>query len=178
MTVPRIPPWRWNFWGPWPPDASSRQDPAPTDDAIRSRADQLAKRRPWCTAEQNWSDARLELNSPHLLRWRPTLLRWLGASEKTGWDWIDLLIQLSVPLAVALGGWLLGKMNSTRQNEIAQANQKDAVVREYIKEMKGILLDMTVADKARTPGSDVNGVDANGVARALTLTALTQLRVR
>ena len=169
--MPRIPPWRWSFWGPRPPDDSSRQDATPTDDAIRSRADQLAKRRPWCTAEQNWEDARLELNSPLLLRWRPSLLRWLGATEKTGWDWMDLSLKLAVPLTIALGGWLLGTINSSRQNEIAQANQKDAVIRDYIKEIKGMLLDKTVADKARTPGSD-----ANGVARALTLTALTQLK--
>ena len=157
--------------GPWPPDDSSRQEATPTDDAIRARADQLAKRRPWCSAEQNWTDACLELNSAFLLRWRPTLLRWLGASEKTGWDWMELSLKLSVPLTIALGGWFLGTLNSNRQNEIAQANQKDAVIREYIKEMKGMLLDKTVAKEAKQPGSE-----ANGVARALTLTALTQLK--
>ena len=157
--------------GPWPPDDSSRQEATPSDDAIRARADQLAKRRPWCSAEQNWTDACLELNSAFLLRWRPSLLRWLGASEKTGWDWMELSLKLSVPLTIALGGWFLGTLNSNRQNEIAQANQKDAVIREYIKEMKGMLLDKTVAKEAKQPGSE-----ANGVARALTLTALTQLK--
>ena len=167
----RTPPWRWSMRGPWPPDDSSRQEATPTDDAIRARADQLAKRRPWCSAEQNWTDACLELNSAFLLRWRPSLLRWLGASEKTGWDWMELSLKLSVPLTIALGGWFLGTLNSNRQNEIAQANQKDAVIREYIKEMKGMLLDKTVAKEAKQPGSE-----ANGVARALTLTALTQLK--
>ena len=165
------PPWRWSIRGPWPPDGSSRQKATPTDDAIRARADQLAKRRPWCSAEQNWTDACLELNSAFFLRWRPSLLRWLGASEKTGWDWMELSLKLSVPLTIALGGWFLGTLNSNRQNEIAQANQKDAVIREYIKEMKGMLLDKTVAKEAKQPGSE-----ANGVARALTLTALTQLK--
>ena len=157
--------------GPWPPDDSSRQEATPTDDAIRARADQLAKRRPWCSAEQNWTDACLELNSAFLLRWRPSLLRWLGASEKTGWDWMELLLKLSVPLTISFGGWFLGTLNSNRQNEIAQANQKDAVIRDYIKEMKGMLLDKAVAKEAKQPGSE-----ANGVARALTLTALTQLK--
>ena len=156
---------------PLPPDGSSRQEATPTDDAIRARADQLAKRRPWCSAEQNWTDACLELNSAFLLRWRPSLLRWLGASEKTGWDWMELSLKLSVPLTIALGGWFLGTLNSNRQNEIAQANQKDAVIRDYIKEMKGMLLDKAVAKEAKQPGSE-----ANGVARALTLTALTQLK--
>ena len=156
---------------PLPPDGSSRQEATPTDDAIRARADQLAKRRPWCSAEQNWTDACLELNSAFLLRWRPSLLRWLGASEKTGWDWMELLLKLSVPLTISFGGWFLGTLNSNRQNEIAQANQKDAVIRDYIKEMKGMLLDKAVAKEAKQPGSE-----ANGVARALTLTALTQLK--
>ena len=84
---------------------------------------------------------------------------------------MDLVIKLSVPLTVALGGWFLGTMNSNRQNEIAQANQKDTVIRDYIKEMKGMLLDKTVAAEAKTPGSE-----ANGVARALTLAALAQVR--
>ena len=157
--------------GPWPPDDSSRQEATPTDDAIRARADQLAKRRPWSSAEQNWTDACLELNSAFLLRWRPSLLRWLGASEKTGWDWMELLLKLSVPLTISFGGWFLGTLNSNRQIEIAQANQKDAVIRDYIKEMKGMLLDKAVAKEAKQPGSE-----ANGVARALTLTALTQLK--
>ena len=157
--------------GPWPPDDSSRKEATPSDDAIRARADRLAKRRPWCSAEQNWTDACLELNSAFLLRWRPSLLRWLGASEKTGWDWMELLLKLSVPLTISFGGWVLGTLNSNRQDEIAQANQKDAVIREYIKEIKGMLLDKTVAKEAKQPGSE-----ANGVASALTLTALTQLK--
>jgi len=84
---------------------------------------------------------------------------------------MELLLKLSVPLTISFGGWILGTLNSNRQDEIAQANQKDAVIREYIKEMKGMLLDKTVAKEAKQPGSE-----ANGVARALTLTALTQLK--
>ncbi|MFZ9752524.1 MAG: pentapeptide repeat-containing protein [Cyanobium sp.] len=74
-------------------------------------------------------------------------------------------------MTIALGGWVLGTLSSNRQNDIAQENQKDAVVREYIKEMKGMLLDKAVAKEAKQPGSE-----ANGVARALTLAALTQLK--
>jgi len=118
--VRRIPPWRWNLWGPWPPDGSSPQEAPPTDEEIRARADQLSKSRPWCTAEENWEDARLELNSPLLLRWRPTLLRWLGASEKKGWDWMDLSIKLSVPLTVALVGSFLGTMLKVSRSDVSQ----------------------------------------------------------
>ncbi|MCP9787202.1 pentapeptide repeat-containing protein [Cyanobium sp. N5-Cardenillas] len=84
---------------------------------------------------------------------------------------MEMSLKLSVPLTIALGGWFLGTLNSNRQNEIAQANQKDAVIREYIKEMKGMLLDTKVAKEAKRAGSELNGV-----ARALTLTALAQLK--
>lgn len=164
----RTPPWRWR---PWPPAGATAYKAPPTDEEIQARSDLLAQRRPWCTDEQNLADARLELNGPMLLRWRPSLLRWLGASEKTGWEWMELSLKLSVPLTIALGGWFLGTLNSNRQNVIAQENQKDAVIREYIKEMKGMLLDKEVAKAARQPGTEVNGV-----ARALTLTALSQLK--
>ncbi len=169
--MPRIPPWRWRIWGPWSSDALFRQQEPPTDDTIRARAERLAERRPWCSAEQNWSDAHLELQSPLLLRWRPSLLRWLGASEKSGWDWIDLSLKLAVPLTIAFGGWILGTISSSEQNKIASNNQKDGVIREYIKEIKIILLDKELAKEARRPGSE-----AHSVARALTLTALAQLK--
>ncbi len=149
----------------------SRMRKALSDDLIRARAEKLAERRPWCSAEENWNDARMEFQSPLLLRWRPSFMRWLGASEKTGWDWIDLSLKLAVPLTIALGGWILGTINSSEQNKIASINQKDGVVREYIKEMKTILLDKKLATEARRPGSE-----AHSVARALTLTALAQLQ--
>lgn len=142
-----------------------------TDDAIRARSEQLAEHRPWCTDEQNLSDARWELNSPFILRWRPTLLRWLGVTEKTGWDWMELSLKLSVPLTITLGGWYLSSINDARQREIASRNQHDAVIREYIKEMKGMLLEKDIAKDVKRSGSV-----AHGVARALTLTAINQLQ--
>lgn len=167
----RIPPWRWRLWGPWPPEGPLRQKMPPTDDAIRARCEQLAQHRPWCTDEQNWSDARWELNSPIILRWRPSLLRWLGVTEKTGWDWMELSLKLSVPLTITLGGWYLSSINDARQREIASRNQHDAVIREYIKEMKGMLLEKDIEKDVKQSGSM-----AHGVARALTLTAIKQLQ--
>jgi hypothetical protein len=63
------------------------------------------------------SDARSELNGPPLLRWRPFLLRWLGASEKTGWDWIGLSLKLAILLTIALGGWYFSSINNTLLND-------------------------------------------------------------
>jgi uncharacterized protein YjbI with pentapeptide repeats len=164
----RTPPWRWTLRGPWPPDGSSRQEATPTEDAIRARADYLAKRRPWCSAEQNWADARLEMNSPFLLRWRPSVLRWLGASEKTGWDWMDFLARLSVPVAIAAGSSFIATQNAFQQLETSKLNQKDAVVSDYILSMKSLILESNLNKaKPKSPASII--------ARALTLTALSRI---
>jgi uncharacterized protein YjbI with pentapeptide repeats len=74
-------------------------------------------------------------------------------------------------LTITLGGWYLSSINDARQREIASRNQHDAVIREYIKEMKGMLVDKSIAKDAKQPGSEVHGV-----ARALTLTAINQLQ--
>lgn len=163
----RLPPWRWPVWGPWPPEPT----PPPTESEIRARAHRLAELRPWCTAEQNWTDAQQELESPLLLQWRPGLLRWLGASEKTGWDWMDLSLKLSVPLTILILGSLLGSWNNDRQNQIAENTQMDSVLREYIRDMKGILLEKEVAKEVKKIGSE-----ENSLARALAVTALAQLK--
>ena len=163
----QLPPWRWPLWGPWPP-GESHHPPPPTEDEIRERAYLLSQRRPWCTTEQNWSDARQELESPWFLRWRPSLLRWIGASEKKGWDWI---VTLSIPTTIAFGGWLVSYWNSNALNGIAENRQKDEALREYFKEMKSILLDKEIPEQARNSRPEVKGI-----ARALTLTTLAQLK--
>lgn len=65
---------------------------------------------------------------------------------------------------------MLSATNDRLQSRIAEINRQDAILREYIREMKEILLDKSVAIEARRPSSE-----ARGVARALTLTALSQL---
>ncbi len=180
--MPSIQPWRLRFWGPCPPKGSSQPKISLTHEQVKVKAYELAERRPWCSAEQNWLDACAELEGPRLLSWRPTLLRWIGASDKKGWDWIDLSFKLAMPLAITVVGWYLTNINNERmqratrdsiesQNKIAENNQYDSIIREYIKEMKGILMDKSIATKAKQQGSV-----EHGVARALTLTAISQLK--
>ena len=140
----------------------------PTDDAIRARAEQLAQSRPWCTDEQNWTDAKRALEGPRLLQWRPSFLRWFGASEKTGWDWADLSLKLSVPLTIALLGTYFGNLNNQRQNQIAVNNQKDAVLSKYLERMESLILDRGLKKGALND-------DVSSVARTLTLVSLSQL---
>ncbi|MFM9102671.1 MAG: pentapeptide repeat-containing protein [Cyanobium sp.] len=99
------------------------------------------------------------------------MIRFSGEKERSGWDWADLLLKVSVPVLILGLSTAYSVISSGRQERIALAEQKDAVIREYIKEIKGMLLDKKVAGEAKIPGSE-----ANGVARALTLTALAQLK--
>lgn len=168
--ISRVPPWRWSLWGPWPAEATKRYRQFPTVEAISKRATQLAETRPWCKAEENWLDAEKELYSPFLLRWRPSFLRWLGASDKTGWDWVELSLKFSVPLTLAILGMLLGRINDDRQRLIADNIQKDAVLREYIKEMTGLF-----ADKETSRTSMDEDARKLVLARAVTAIALEQL---
>ena len=73
---------------------------------------------------------------------------WTGVSQKTLWDWMQLLI---IPVVLALGGYLFTftisrneRKASDRHNqterEIAQDNQREAALQTYIKDMSELLL--------------------------------------
>lgn len=170
----RIPPWRWNLLGQ---PLSGEQQPI-LEEQIRPIAERLSKQRPWLSAEENWLAAERALRQRP---WRPWVIRFSGEKERSGWDWADLLLKVSVPVLILGLSTAYSIISSSRQEQnakadkerqerIALANQKDTVIRDYIKEMKGMLLDKKVASEAKIPGSE-----ANGLARALTLTALAQL---
>lgn len=112
------------------------------------------------------------LNSPWLLRWRPSFLRWLGASDKTGWDWVDLSLKSSVQLTLASLGMVLTRINDDRKRRIADTIQKDAVLREYIKEMTGQFAgkEASLASRAEEAGRVL-------LAQALTVIAFEQLPI-
>ncbi|MCP9916236.1 pentapeptide repeat-containing protein [Cyanobium sp. ATX 6F1] len=80
------------------------------------------------------------------------------------------MASISVPVVIAAGGLLFNHVSEVRQRDIATEERKDTVLREYTSEMKTILLDARVSQQARQEGTE-----ANSIARALTLTALTQL---
>ncbi len=159
--MPLIPPWRWNFWGPWPPEGTG-----PTQDEIRKRAHILATLNPSRLADENWIKAEKELAEP--LPWS-SFVRWLGFTEKKGWDWLDFLARLSVPIVIAVGGWYFTSQ-STRQQQITnQRVQKDLVVSEYIKSLQNLVLEKNLDNaKPREPVAVI--------ARSLTLTSLTRLK--
>jgi uncharacterized protein YjbI with pentapeptide repeats len=172
--MPPVPPWRWNLWGPWPPDALS---PQIREAEVRSLAEQLSKQRPWLSAEENWYAAeRAILQKP----WRPWLIRFSGEKERSGWDWAELSLKVSVPVLI-LGlttAYSIISENrrvkisiteNERLDKIAQIKRESDVLTGFIKEMQPLILDQ--AFESTTPETGIRGV-----ARGLTLAALSQIR--
>ena len=105
-------------------------------------------------------------------RWR-ALWMWTKFGEKSGWDWMQLLI---IPVVLALGGLLFSLAQDARQQEAeerrAQAQRdaeeqraQDELLRAYFEEMGNLLLD----EDLRTSQKDD---EASTLARARTLTIL------
>lgn len=161
----RIPPWRWSLWGTWPPKDALQQRAALTDDAIRSLAERLAKQRPWSSAEANWLAAERALRQP----WRPWIIQFSGDQERSGWDWAELILKVSVPILII---FLTGALNwaaSERQLRTEQEQREDGAVTGFIEKMQLLLLKEKLNESVNRP-------EVKGVARALTLATLSQLK--
>jgi hypothetical protein len=175
MSAPRIPPWRWNLWGPRPPEEEST--PPIPDEQIRPLAERLSKQRPWLSAEENWLAAERALRQKP---WRPWVIRFSGEKERSGWDWADLLLKASVPVLIlglstaysiisADRQEKIAKADKERQENIAREQREGEVVTNFIKEMQPLLVDKGLRSSA--PGSEVRGI-----ACGLTLAALSQVK--
>jgi uncharacterized protein YjbI with pentapeptide repeats len=158
-----IPPWRWSIWGPWPPEVNSHLIPA---EQIRPLAERLSKQRPWLSAEENWLAAERAL---HQQPWRPCLILFSGDKERSGWDWADLLLKISVPILILGLSTAYSFISSGREEKLTQNQKESDVVTDYIKEMKPLLLDRGLTQAPKE-------AKVIGVAKALTLASLTRLK--
>lgn len=84
---------------------------------------------------------------------------------RTLWDWLQLLI---VPLALAVGGFLLGQSQRSREQEIATDNLRETRLQEYLGDISELLLDKHL--RTATPASEVRDI-----ARTRTLVTLRRL---
>lgn len=89
---------------------------------------------------------------------------WTGFN-KTLWDWMQLLI---IPVALALGAFLLNRSDQRREQAIAIDNQREALLQSYLDRMSELLLEKNI--RTSQPDDEVRKV-----ARARTLTALPRL---
>ena len=171
----RIPPWRRNLWRLWPPrETKPHRIP---EEQIRPLAERLGKQRPWLSAQENWLAAERALRQKP---WRPWVIRFSGEKERSGWDWADLLLKVSVPVLILGLSTAYSIISSSRQEKLAIADKErqeksareqretDAITG-FIKGMQPLLLDKDLKKSA-------SDAEVRGVAKGLTLAALSQVQ--
>jgi len=85
---------------------------------------------------------------------------------KTLWDWEQLLI---VPLALAIGAFLLNRAQRLREERVEARREQDSALQAYLDEMSKLLVEDQLRREHRRHG------DTRVTARARTLTVLSQL---
>jgi uncharacterized protein YjbI with pentapeptide repeats len=90
---------------------------------------------------------------------------WSGFSDKTFWDWLQLLI---VPLVLVIGGFSLTTLQDSRQRAIEDQRAQDTALQAYLDQMGNLLLEKDL----RTSKEDS---EVRTLARARTLTILERM---
>lgn len=126
----------------------------------------LSKQRPWHSAEENWLAAERALRQKP---WRPWVIRFSGEKERSGWDWADLILRISVPVLILVLGAGLNKCTSDREERLARQERESAVVSGFIGEMQKLIIANRIV-----PGKQVSG-ESLVLPRELTTSALAQL---
>lgn len=108
------------------------------------------------------------------------MIRFSGEKERSGWDWADLLLKVSVPVLILVLSTAYSFISANRQEKIAKADKErqetiarqqreGEVVTNFIKGMQPLLVDEGLR-------SSVSDSEVRGVARGLTLAALSQVK--
>ena len=136
-----------------------------TDDTIRPIARRLSIQRPWLSADENWYSALRALRQGP---WRLWIIRFSGDKERSGWDWADFFLKVSIPILILGMSLAYNKINADHQTKIQSEQREDQVLTEYLREMNPLLVEKNL--KLSPLGSEVRSVS-----RGLTLAALSQL---
>jgi len=141
-----------------------------TDEQIRVKAYQLWEKNKEQSPEENWNAAVEALERERF--WRPliSVWRWTGIGEKKGWDIIQLLSTVSIPVLLFFGTQYFSTKSNEQQQKIAEEKQKDELLKTYINDMKASLL-----DKDHPLKKSKENHESRSIARTITLTTLTQL---
>ena len=105
------------------------------------------------------------MNVPH---WLARLWRWIGLTDKTLWDYLQLLI---VPTLLAVLGVVLNEAANDRQRRDAEERYQQEVLKDYTDALTGLLLEKDLRSKK-------SGDPVADLARAYTLNALYALDSR
>ena len=99
--------------------------------------------------------------------WWKRLWGWTKFGEKSGWEYLELLSALAIPVVVAVAAAWLTSQQSATQTQIAEQRAQDAALQAYLDQMSSLLL-----------GKDLRASEESEVrtlARARTLTVLGRL---
>jgi len=116
--------------------------------------------------------------------WWKRLWEWTEFGKKTGWNWLELLSALAIPVVLAIFGFWFTAQQDARQQQIegqrAQQAQKienqraqAEALQAYLDQMSTLLLDKNLGGSDSTSGAQTSEV--RQLARARTLTLLTRL---
>ena len=100
---------------------------------------------------------------------------WTGITNKTLWDWLNLLGVLAIPVVVGFGAvWF-----TTRQGKVADAentdNQRETALQAYIDKMSELLLKEHLGELTPNGKLKPEYVEVRKIARIRTLTVLRSL---
>ena len=95
--------------------------------------------------------------------------KWSGIEGKTGWDWMELGVKVSIPILLFAGTQFISQQDTIRQREIAEEARQDEVVSKYIESMRNLILDYKLDGNSEPRSKEA------AVARTLTLTSLSRL---
>lgn len=136
-----------------------------SEDKIRPLAELISRQRPWQSEEQNWRAAKDAISRAPLGIW---MIKLGGEKAKSGWDWLDLSIKISIPLLIVIISIFYNWTSSERDERKLFSQRQDDIVGNFIRGMKPLLLDYNLAKSP--PGAEVRGVS-----RAIILSSLAQL---
>ena len=153
-----------------------------TNEQIRARAYQIWEKSKEQSEEENWNAAIKTLERERRFRVLIGIWRWTGLGEKKGWDvFIQLLSSVSIPVFLWYGTQYFTNQNNEQQQKIAEQNkikqeiiaeekQKDELLKTYLNDMKGFLLDKDYPLKKSKKDDEIRSIS-----RTITLTTLAQL---
>jgi hypothetical protein len=99
---------------------------------------------------------------------RPYSQRRTESSDKTLFDWLQLLSALAIPVVIAIGGWWFTWAQNNTQREVEDQRAQAETLRAYLDQMTHLLLDKGLRDSK--PDDEVRTL-----ARARTSTVITRL---
>jgi len=91
--------------------------------------------------------------------------KWTGFEDKTLWSWLQLLTTISIPVVLAIGGFLFTAAQNSNREAVEDQRAQDEALQAYLKDMGSLLLDKGLATSQQNE-------EISSLARARTLTIL------